>query len=169
MELSPPIVLTILSFAFFTTSLPNQPSTTSSILSILSLCHEQPSTTPTSSANHISSTSSTNHLPKANQQPSNQKWSQSATTTSTTKSRTPATERSFSSPWHNPYDHRRFQHRFQLQVVAPRLLQRGKSRSCRMPHYIDKVVPHSYNLLCPRHQPNIIPSYRCNGAHHPHW
>jgi hypothetical protein len=53
MELSPPALLTILSSTFFTTSLPNQPSTTSDILSILPLCHDQPSTMPTSSADHI--------------------------------------------------------------------------------------------------------------------
>jgi hypothetical protein len=53
MEPSPPTVLTILSSAFFTTSQPNQPNTTSGILSILALHHKQPSTTSTSSRDHI--------------------------------------------------------------------------------------------------------------------
>jgi hypothetical protein len=75
MEPSPPAILTTLSFALFTTSLPNQSSTTSGILSILPLHHSQPSTVSansidhipsSSSTDHISLSSSTNHLPREN-------------------------------------------------------------------------------------------------------
>jgi hypothetical protein len=75
-EPSPSAILSIISFAFFTMSLPKQLSTTSSILSILPLRHNQPSTASANSTNNIPSTSSTdyispnssaNHLPSAKQ------------------------------------------------------------------------------------------------------
>jgi hypothetical protein len=62
-----PTIFSILSFTFSTANLPKQLNPTSDILPILPLCHNQSSSTFTSSKNNISSTTTTNHISNAKQ------------------------------------------------------------------------------------------------------
>jgi hypothetical protein len=63
MDSSPPKILPILSFTFSTTSLSKQPNSTSDILPILPLRHNQPSSTFVGSINNIPSLGSTDNIP----------------------------------------------------------------------------------------------------------